>query len=228
MTLRLRSDERGLTLAELLVTIALLSVVMTLVVTMFVSFSTALRSDRAASDNTAAATIAMNEVTRVIRSATAVEDKDGNLLPAIVEAGRATITVHAYLDTTSVKPRPVKVVFTINSARELIEERWAGVPVTGKTNAFGFPARTSTRTVVRQIDRGASGTNAIFTFFDPDNTAFVLANTAALSSTSRNNVAAVQVRLKVQTDSTGRAKPAVLQNLVGMPNLGVTRLDVSS
>jgi type II secretory pathway pseudopilin PulG len=227
----LRHDEAGISLAELLVTIALLSVVTGLVITMFVSFSSTTRVDRAASSNTSAAMIAMNEVTRIVRSAAAVDDASGTTQPAIMEAKRDSLMVLAYIDTTTDDPRPVRVEFSINPAGELIERRWSTTPVSSRAGAFDIgnlaAPPESQRVVVREIERDRADARDIFRYVDSADLTYPLGANQELSNAQMTAVAAVQVRFTVQTDPTEQAKPATMQNLVGIPNLNMTRLDTS-
>ena len=47
-----------------------------------------------------------------------------------------------------------------------------------------------------------------------------------LSDANRRLIAAVKVTMTVQTDETGEAKTATLENTVGIPNLGFSRIGI--
>lgn len=223
---RLSRDDTGLTLAELLVTIALLSVLMGVVVTTFVQFNRVYIDNRAAADNTSAASIAMNEITRVIRSGTENPIVGSTVnQPVFSEAGTRRVVMQSYLDTESADPRPVRVRFEINASRELVETRWAATPVSGASGYFTFASRPlSSRVVARRIELPSTIPNEIFTYLDKNGVALVIPTSGQLTETQRRSVVAVQVRLTVQTDDRGQAKPATLHNTVGIPNLGVSRV----
>ena len=223
-------DERGLTLPELLITIMLLSILMTLVVAGFVSFSRTLTDQRMAADNTSAASIAMNETTRVIRSGT-LHPVTGQVEPDPVFAaiGRREVVLYSYLDTDASDPRPVKVRFWVNDRRELEETRTVGVPVSGQRGVFTYTGASTSRVIARRIV--FNGSAPVFTYLDKNGAAVTVptsgtlkADTIARKETIRS-IAAVQVRFTVQTDDRGQATPATLQNTVGIPNLGVSRVE---
>ena len=77
-------DESGFGLAEFVVAIGLFAVLATIIVMTFSSFTTTLTRDRAATTNTNIATLGMDELTRMIRSATAIPQVSGVDLPAFV------------------------------------------------------------------------------------------------------------------------------------------------
>lgn len=223
-------DERGLTLPELLITVMLLSVLMTLVVAGFVSFSRTLTDQRMAADNTSAASVAMNETTRVIRSGT-VQPITGQVEPdpVFAEIGRREVVLYSYLDTNASDPRPIKVRFWVDDQRELRETRTVGVPVSGQSGVFNYAGPSTTRVIARRIV--FDGSAPVFTYLDKAGVAVGLpasgtlkADTTARKETIRS-IAAVQVRFTVQTDDRGQATPATLQNTVGIPNLGVSRVE---
>lgn len=164
---RVRRNEEGVTLTELIVTIALMSMLLAMVMTIFVTFTTTFAKERSATSNTASATVAMNELTRVIRSGTAIPVASSAANdPAFSYAGSENVVLQAYLDTDAANPQPVKVEFLITADRTLVERRWdARVSASGY---FTFVSTaTSERTVVRQI---SVGTTPVFRFFDATNT----------------------------------------------------------
>jgi prepilin-type N-terminal cleavage/methylation domain-containing protein len=217
-----RSDS-GVTLTELIVTIALLSMLLAMVMTIFVTFSTTFSKERSATSNIAGATVAMNELTRVIRSGTEnpVASSAAND-PVFSYAGTERVILQAYLDTSATTPQPVKVEFVITTDRTLVERRWKAQLLS--TGYFTFqPTVASERTVVRQI---SVGTTPVFRFFDNKNVELTPPPGGTLTLTQRRLVAAVKVSMTIQTDPTGRAKTASLENTVGIPNLGLSRIGI--
>ncbi|MGV8852776.1 MAG: prepilin-type N-terminal cleavage/methylation domain-containing protein [Rhodoglobus sp.] len=219
----LRREESGVTLSELIVTIALMSMLLAMVMTIFVTFTKTFADERSATSNTAGATIAMNELTRVIRSGTENPAAATTLNdPVFSYAGTERVILQAYLDTDASSPKPVKVEFLITTDRTLIERRWNAQLLS--TGYFTFePTMASERTVVRQI---SAGTIPIFRFFDAQNIELTPAAGASLTLDQRRLVAAVKVSMTVQTDPSGRAKTASLENTVGIPNLGLSRIGI--
>ena len=118
--------------------------------------------------------------------------------------------------------------FSINSNRELVETRWTSYVVSPGYFAFNTTAAT-TRVVARKIV-AQSGTDAsLFTFYSGDGTvALSPAGINSLTLSERRQIVAVKVFMKVQADPTSRADPVTMQNTVGIPNLGVSRLGLGS
>jgi prepilin-type N-terminal cleavage/methylation domain-containing protein len=221
-------DERGVSLIELIVAIALFAMLGTMVVSLFAGFSGAFSRDRAVSDSTSVAAVGMNEVTRVIRSGTEIA-VSGSPVNAAVFAVAAddTVVLQAYLDTDAANPAPVLVRFAIDPVtQELMETRWKAVKSTDFWAFPQYPAGTtlSKRPIARQIVPRSASEPYLFRYLDVDGKALTFDVTGRLTDADRRKVAAVQVTLRVQADPTGETKPAVLQNTVGIPNLGVARV----
>ncbi|WP_341952898.1 prepilin-type N-terminal cleavage/methylation domain-containing protein [Salinibacterium sp. TMP30] len=220
---RIHRNEAGVTLSELIVTIALMSMLLAMVMTIFVTFTRTFADERSATSNTAGATIAMNELTRVIRSGTENPVAASTLNdPVFSYAGTEHVVLQAYLDTDAANPQPVKVEFVITGDRTLVERRWDARLLPSGYFAFQA-AMASERTVVRQI---STGTTPVFRFFDDANTELTPPANGSLTLSQRREVAAVKVSMTIQTDPTGRAKTASLENTVGIPNLGLSRIGI--
>ncbi|EAR25716.1 hypothetical protein A20C1_07548 [marine actinobacterium PHSC20C1] len=220
---RVHRDEAGVTLSELIVTIALMSMLLAMVMTIFVTFTKTFAEERSATSNTAGATVAMNELTRVIRSGTENPVAASTLNdPVFSYAGTERVVLQAYLDTDAANPKPVKVEFLITADRTLVEKRW-----NAQLQASGYftfqTTAASQRTVVRQI---STGTTSVFRYFDDSNTELTPPAGGTLTLAQRRVVAAVKVSMTIQTDPTGRAKTASLENTVGIPNLGLSRIGI--
>lgn len=237
--LRPPSEDQGYGLPELLVAMFLLSIITALVVALVSNFSQTFTRERSAVESTNTAAIGMNEMTRVIRSGTEIRVSGHHLnRPVFLDARNDRMTLHAYLDTDSVDPRPVKVEFSIDASRELIESRWYAEPASKPYWTFGSagrPADTS-RPIARKIPPPGPGDSPLFTYRSaevcPDNdegcNVLPLGPGGALSDANRRLVAIVEIDLTVQADVTGRAEPVNLQNQVGLPNLGIDRVGATT
>lgn len=223
---RRATEERGSSLVELIVAISLFAMLGTMLVGMFASFSGAFSRDRAASDSTSVAAVAMNELTRVIRSGTEIPEAEATLnKPVFMVAEDDHIVMHAFLDTDALNPAPILVEFAIgDTTQELVETRWNAKEEAG---FWKMPSRTSApaseRTIARQIVPRASGEPYLFTYLDAEGGTLPFTN-EKLSDADLRKVAAVQITMRVQADAASGTKPAVLQNTVGIPNLGVARV----
>ncbi|MGZ0211966.1 MAG: hypothetical protein ACKVI4_05775 [Actinomycetales bacterium] len=220
---RLQREEAGVTLSELIVTIALMGMLLAMVMTIFITFTRTFSEERSASANTSAATVAMNELTRVIRSGTENPVATATLNePVFSVASPENVVLQAYLDTDALTPKPVKVQFQITADRTLVETRWDAQSLSSGYFSFSSTA-ASQRTVVRQI---ATGSTPVFRFYTKENAELVVPASGALTESQRRLVAAVKVTMTVQTDPTGAAKTATLENTVGIPNLGFSRIGI--
>ena len=227
---RLRGDK-GLSLTELIVAIGLFSILATLIITAFATFSTTFNKDRSSTGNTNMASIGMNELTRVIRGGTLIPTSVDTNLPVFVSANRESLVVHSYLDTNALSPVPLKVKFEVDSAtRELRETRWTGFPNPTAPKYWMFRSAPDkvARLVASKIIAPVAGETAMFSYYkiDPVTKKDVLMPipTGGLTSAQLLEIVAVEVTVKVQTDATNRATPITLVNRVGIPNLGISRL----
>lgn len=220
-----RSDA-GLTLLELLVAMGVSSILIALVATVFVTTSRVFTDQEGATDSARVASTAMNEVTRVVRAGTELPEsgKTANA-PVFAYAGAEKIEMAAFIDAESSKdPAPVKVSFGRNSANELVETRWAADRYLKIYWKFrGSPA--SARTIARSL-LAPDKTRPLFRYFDKDGAALTPAAGASLSEDQRRNIASVQITMQVQANGSGRTAPVAIQNMVGLPNLGVARVEV--
>lgn len=223
------NSEAGFGLSELIVAMFLFSIVSTLAVTLVVTVSQAFTRERAANDSTNVAAIGMNEVTRIVRSGTLVPQASGPNLAVFTEANRESVTLHAYIDTDSTNPAPMRVRFVVDPVtRDLTETRWLSYPHPSVAGAWLFHSTpASSRVVARKIVVPAAGEASLFTYFtidasgDPEALPF---GASGVSSANLRDIAVVEVRLKVQADITERADPVTITNRVGLPNLDISRL----
>ena len=219
------AGDAGIGLPELLVTMLLLGIVGSLVLALVTTTSGALSRERAATDSSTRAAVAMNELTRVIRAGTE-NPVDGQTLPdpVFTALGGEDVVLHAAIDTDATHPQPVLVRFTVTPQRELVETRWTATEtVLDERSFWSFPAggTPTVRVLARDVVSPGAG-RPLFTFLRRDGTA-ILPLPAAPTAIELREVAAVAVNLTIQADPTGRARPVTLQNAVGIPNLGISR-----
>lgn len=229
---RLR-DDKGFGLVELIVAMTLFGIVATLIITLVTTVSQSFTKERAATDSTMVAAIGMNELTRVIRSGTEVPVAGGAQLPVFVEAFDSKVTLHAYIDTTSIDPTPTKIQFAIDPVtKDLVETRWTSTPVAGDPGAFAFSSTPQwSKTIARKIIDATDGT-PLFTYLavvtdasDPNfGTVQPLDASSGVSAAEIRTISVVQIAMNVQADVTARAEPVMLINRVGIPNLGISRI----
>lgn len=225
-TQRAGRDDTGMTLLELIVAMGIASILIAAVVATFTSVSRGFSDQQGAIDNSRLASTAMNEVTRILRSGTEIPKHDDPVNDPVFEyAGAEKVVVHAFIDSTdAADPAPLKVQFARNSANELVETRWTAYRdhVTyWKFNATSNYSRTIARSLMPPV-----ASSPVFTYFDKNGGVLTPASGASLTPAQITNVASVQVTMRVQADESGRVAPVMIQNMVGLPNLGVARVEV--
>jgi len=223
---RLRDDERGISLPELLVAIMVTLVLLGMVFTFFLIGSRTIASTRSASLDSGVASNMMNEITRVIRSGTqhpvagqAVND------PPFIAASKESLTIYSFIDSPVSAARPIIVQFSLDAKRNLVEKRWSS---TGKSGDFflfaaapGVPpvtAPTSTRTLGGPVAVTTAGQAELFTF---RSTAGAMTMPAGgIATIDLPSIVSVQVDVRVNTSTGTAAIPIEMRNLVLLPNLG--------
>jgi hypothetical protein len=224
---RLHSDDAGLTLVELIIALGLTAVVATMIVSFFTTVTSSFMGDGLSTNNTSAASTGMKELSRVIRSSTNLPVQNTTVpAPAFLVAGASTITIDAYVDTTSAALAPVRVQFTVGPTGDLTETRWASTVIA--PGYFGFSAAVLSQRVVSRHIVTTAAMPPVFSYSDVTGAAIVIPASGVLTAAQALTVAAVQIQLTVQADPLAQVAPVSLQNTVGLPNLGVTRVGVGS
>lgn len=215
-----------MTLIELVVAMSVFGILLTLVVAMFVDSVRSFSDQSGALDNSRMASTSMNEVTRIIRAGTEIPKKDNPVNdPVFTYAGAEKIKMHSFIDAGSpTDPAPVLVEFARNSANELVETRWNAYHVYTTYWAFETTS-TYARTIARSL-LPADTSAPLFRYYDKNGAALTPPAGGTLTTAQIRNVASVRVSMRVQADASGRVEPVQIQNMVGLPNLGVARVDV--
>lgn len=217
--LALSRDDAGLSLSELLVVMMMFGIMMTVVTSLFISYTKAAGSGRSIDMDTRAASNGMNEVARIVRAGTA-NPVQGSAVPepAFADASRETLTVTAFVNLTSSATRPVKVRFWLNAKRDLVEETTQAVALAN--GYWRFTGAVSTRVLASDVAVRTGSDPWLFTYRKADGTVLTPDASGALGADQRALVGSVQVTLKVR--GGGGSGPGVtLQNTVGLPNLAV-------
>ena len=221
-----RDRDTGLTLIELVVAMGISSILIALIVTLFVSTTRSFGDQQGAIDNSRLASTAMNEVTRILRAGTEIPVYGVAANEPVFEyAGAEKILMRSFIDAeSSADPAPLRVQFARNGSNELVETRWAAYHDHGtywKFNATSTYARTVARSLLP-----AATSSPLFRYFDKNGDELVPAANASLTAAQIRNIVSVQVTMRVQSNESGRVAPVSIQNMVGLPNLGVARVEV--
>lgn len=213
-----RSNDAGLTLIELLVAIALTTVVMGLAVSLFVTGTHSVSLAQSIDGGTRQASNGMNQVARMIRAAT--PDPWANPVPggqqadpAIVAAAAQSITFYAYVNLSGGEA-PVMVTYDATSGT-LVETQYAATTTVAGVNGhwdFTYPTATASRKLCNSIP----STSTVFRYFDKTGAELLPANLTTWQA--RATIASVQVTITIQP--TGAASAVTLTNTIGMANIG--------
>jgi prepilin-type N-terminal cleavage/methylation domain-containing protein len=223
-----RGRDQGMSLVELLVSVMITSVLGVVITSLYVSTVTTTAEVSSVTVNTRQAANGMNEMARVIRAATENPVPSQALSdPAFVSTVAAplsaeSLTVYAYVNLNSATEVPVKVRFSLDAERRLIETQWASTALAG--GYFGFESTPrSTRILASTVAPAAPGSPALFRYLLADGTELVLPPTGTLTTVQLRSIAAVQVSLTMQETLTDSHAAVTLENTVRIPNLALSR-----
>lgn len=221
-------EDRGVSLAELLVAMSVGILVLSMVGAFFVSVSKASTVATGVDDNTRVASTAMREMQRMFRVASNNPVASGvDTQYAFQYASATSVRFFAYINLNSaVDIQPVEVQFTLDAAKGTITEtKWNGTATDVTRSYFDFP-RASTATL------GATPTSqlvlatsvvptTLFTFRDASGPLTPGVN--GLSAAQLQTVKSVVLNLEVgerDTSKPAHADNVALTSTVSMPNLG--------
>lgn len=217
-------DERGLSLAELMVTMFVLVIVLLISSNLFVSAATTTTSTRAINEGTRVASNAMNELHRVVRfavhnpvSGVALPD------PAVQYAGRDTLALYSLVGVdpaepiTTRPPRPSLVRFELDASGQLIENRWEP-QASGRFWSFANPTHTLRRVLGGEFL--ATGlTEPLFRYYTASGSELVPPAGASLSPSQRREVTAVTVTMNTVPLDGIDTKPVIVTTTIELLNL---------
>ncbi len=172
--------------------------------------------------NTSSAANGMNEMSRILRAATENPVKNQVLNdPAFVAATPESVTVYAYVNLSSSTEQPVKVQFSLDTNRNLIETTWAGYVISA--GYWGFQTTPlSTRRLAGTVVNQTGSNPFLFTYLDVNGVAITIPS-GGYTTANLRSIAAVQVTLTIGTSATATKSTVTLQNTVGLPNLPLAR-----
>jgi type II secretory pathway pseudopilin PulG len=208
---RLRRDESGLTLVELLITMVLMGLVGSLVLSVYSTSANVVVDNDRRLDSVNIATIGMERVSKAIRAGTEIKQPSAQNLPAFRSVGQESVSFYSYLGS-----EPSLITFAINGNRELTETVVSAD--SSSTEPFWtFTGAGTTRIVARKIPAGLA--TPLFRYYDGGGAE--IAPTTDPDQLRR--IEQVQISLTVQADPTNSVRAAVLENRVALPNLGFAR-----
>ncbi len=197
-------DQRGTSLVESMITVALLGLVMA---TVFVGFESSRRTVMGTDDR-----LRNLDEARVLVAATTKDLRTAARLSAgtspFVFANKNEVTFYANLGTTLA---PKKVHIYIDASSRLVEEAWTA---TGVDPNYVYTGAATIRLVGRYIANTSA--QPIFTYLDDTGTALV---GAPLSGPNLLAVKSVRISLQVRRTTAYDSPITTVMNQVRLPNL---------
>ncbi len=219
---RLRDDESGLSMTELLVSAILTAIMLAMIGTMFVQTTRLTTAAGQTHNSNAVAASMSNGITSVLRTATTLA-KSGSEIPdaAIVSGTRNALTLYAFSNTNAANPAPVKITFSITDVDsdghlEITETRCTGV-ASGGFWTFGGCASTANRRFGEGIQNSVSDT--LFAYRTAGGAPIVIGNNP-LSDAQRAVVGSIVVTVRVKAPGSTN-DPVVITSTVVLRNLGL-------
>lgn len=211
------SRDAGLSLIELLVGIALTTVIMGLAFTLFSIGTHTVSLSQSIDGGTRQASNGMNQVARMLRAATPdpkISPAVGTPVndPAIISAAPQAIKFYAYVNLSGGEA-PVMVQYQVLGG-VLKEFQYAATTTTPGAN--GHWDFVNTPTTTRALCNSIPSTTTVFKYFNKVGTELLPASLT--DPTSLGAVTSVQVTITIQ--ATGAASAVTLTNTIGMANIG--------
>ena len=211
-----READRGFSLPELIVTMMLLGVAMTVIVSLFVSFSSVFNRERESTDNVNQAALIMDASTKVIKAGTPLGavTSTGSPRPAFITANDKSIELYSNVSDTSDNLAPIRVKLAVDGDK-IVESRWKAQSSTEPWTFAMSGAPDSKRT----LGTGVVSTRPVFTYHSLDGSPIA----SPVPTAKLGLISTITVSVTTKTGS-GRADPVTLTNQVRLPNLPTARL----
>lgn len=214
---RLRSDQSGLSMAELLVAGILTVIVFAVIGTMFVQVAKLTTVSNQVAGSNKNATNAANGITSVVRVATNVARLNNPIPLLAIEAGsnKTTLIVYSLSNTSPTVPAPTKVTFTFDSANSRITETRCTGTLSGSYYS-NFTTCSAARIIANDVAYTSS--EQLFTYKDVNNA--TIAMSGNLTDSQRAQVASIEVTVRVLPTTPG-SRVSLVTNTVVLRNIGL-------
>lgn len=214
-------DDRGLSLAELLVTIMIFGIVLTVVTGTFVSLTRTTTQAGNTDSNVRNASNGMNELTRQIRSAVNVQVPNATAdAPAFQDARPESLTVSTAVNQVGSTAQPQLVTFTVGAGRSLVEQKTASLPL--QTSYWQFTGTKTSRTLAGPVTVASASVPVLFQYADvAGNPLTPDTSLGKLSVDQLKLIASVTITLSIKSSSANDSG-VTLVNTVGLPNIIAT------
>lgn len=218
---RLRGDDSGLSLVELLVSGLLTVGMLVMISTLFIQTAKITADSNQTSNSKNDASNIANEMTSVLRVATTLA-KSGQAVPdpAIVSGSRESLTIYSLSNTSASNPSPVRVTFTIGTDRTVTESRCTSTASSGFWTFGG--CTVTTRNLGGNVLPQTGVSDQLFTYYTATG-APILIGAGNLTAAQRATVASIRVYVTVKATGSN-TKQVVISNKVVLGNIGLDTL----
>ena len=226
---RLRSDDSGVTMTELLITFMLTILILAMIGSFFVSVTKITSASNEIRNSNDAASNIVNEVTSAVRFSTDLVKSDGSTDFAVLNgSNRDTLEIYALVDTAptadplNIKPSKIKFELLTDGQGKLYVKE-TKCPGTASGAIWVFTSPCTARTLGTGLLATDDVKNQLFTYRDSGGTAMTLSGLTPLSTTQRDAVASITVSVRVRVTGTVQttANPVLITNTVVLRNLGL-------
>lgn len=208
---RVRRDERGISLVELLIAMGLFTVLLAIVGGTFVSITRATTFAAARDQNTRSAQNGMNELMRQFRGAADNPVANAADDPAFQVATPTSVTMWS-LVATGRDAVPQVVTFSVTNG-SLVETI---TPSRASGSYYVQGTIPTQRTLLDGVTAAPTGGTPLFTYLAADGSP--VGGGGALTLAQRSMVRSVTITLTVANTRSALSNGIVLQNTVGLPN----------
>lgn len=231
LTRNLHQDERGITLAELLVAMALSLIIVATASGFLGAAQKAQGSVNRIDDNTRVSSNVLNEMSRMFRGATENPVVNAASAPAFIVATPTLVRFYAFVNLTSSETKPVMVQFEVTGGK-LIETQWPATAVTGSDGywTFGsYPGAPSSKRILAPAV--ASSTAKPFSYLPLNPTLPEVSTVPTVPATPTlpldpvadpsllDDIRYVSVDLEVGSTTVGAYSNVSTSTVIGLPNV---------
>jgi Tfp pilus assembly protein PilW len=206
---RLHSEQRGITLVELLVAMLVTSLLLTLVGSFFVSMVKAQRTVSSVNDSTRQGTTSMTQVSRYLREASRVQLTKTTSLAAFESATATSMRFYSGVDLSTSRAGLTKVTIDTQGTKLRMQLQRGDCPVNGYCTFSG----TTKTIVLADVIRTSAGNSTLFSYRNATD-AIVTPTAATLDS-----IRSVDVTLTVGSTTGTTANDTTFQATINLRNL---------
>lgn len=223
---RLRWDDSGLTLIELMVAMSMSIIIIIAVGGFFIASTKAAKTDSTSESSIRQSSNVMDAMTQYIHAATVLPVNGGAPLPAVELAKPTDLVFYAYVNLTNgTVTQPVQVEYTLDSSNNLVEKIWNIAGSAGGYYTFNSYTTAPNQTVVLggPVASPNSDGSSLFTYLDANGNPIA----SPLPAASLGLVRAVQVNLELGSTVAGTAGDTHIQNTLYLFNVGYSATTAS-